>query len=227
LARGAEGARDTSATVRGPFGAYLVKDLRMASVNMTSAFIFALPTFETLVILIYRGALPSLRASTILVSMVLGGMVALILPLVLISSEGAGFDFAKTMPLRMRTIVFSKASIATAAYLPAVAVVFLEGLLKPLSFAAVGVIPLASVLAVASASLLEVRLFLGFTPAGRMTFILQDFARMAAGAGLVIFPAVTYVVAYFIRFEPFFPAGAMLAVALLELAAVIGFVRRP
>jgi hypothetical protein len=226
LAAGAEGARDTSATVRGLVGAYVVKDLRMASVNLTSAFLFALPAFETLVILLYRGALPSLRASTILVSMVLGGLVALILPLVLVSSEGTGFDFAKTMPLRIRTIVFSKASIATAVYLPAVAVVFLEGLLKPLSSPAVDLIPLASVLAVASASLLEVRLFLGFTPAGRVTFVLQDFARMGAGAGLVIFPAVTYTVAYVFKFDQFLAAGAMLAVALIELAAVIEFVRR-
>jgi hypothetical protein len=226
LATGTGGTRDTSATVRGPVGAYVVKDLRMASVNLTSAFLFALPAFETLVILIYRGALPSLRASTLLVALVLGGLVALILPLVLVSSEGTGFDFAKTMPLRIRTIVYSKASIATAVFLPAVLVVFLESFLKPFSSPAVGLIPLASVLTVASASLLEVRLFLGFTPAGRVTFVLQDFARMAAGAGLVILPAVTYAVAYIFRFDQLLAAGAMLAVAALELIAVVEFVRR-
>jgi len=226
LASGGEGARDTSATVHGPVGAYMLKDLRMASVNLPSAFLFALPAFETLVILVYRGALPTLRASTLLVSMVLGGLVALILPLVLVSSESTGFDFAKTMPLRIRTIVFSKASIATAVYLPAVAVVFLEAMLKPLSSPAVGLIPLASVLAVASASLLEVRLFLGFTPAGRLTFVLQDFARMAAGAGLVILPALTYAVAYILGSGQYLAAATMLVVALIELVGIIEFVRR-
>ena len=225
LASGEGAPPDTSATVHGLVRAYATKDLRMASVNLPSAFLFALPAFETLVILLYRGALPTLRASTLLVAMVLGGLVTLILPLVLVSSEGTGFDFAKTLPLRIRTIAYSKALIATAVFVPAVAVTFLESLLKPLSSTTVGLIPLASVLAVAAASLLEVRLFLGFTPAGRAIFILQDFARMAAGAAIVVLPAVVYAVVYVLGFGHVVPAVSMIVIASIELAGVIEFVR--
>ncbi len=226
MVTGAERSSDTSAALHGSVTAYVIKDLRTASVNLPSAFLFTLPAFETLVVLLTRAALPSLRASTLLVSLALGGLVALILPLVLVSSEGTGFDFAKTMPLRIRTIAFAKALIATAVYLPAIAVVYLESLLKPLTSTALISIPLASTLAVAAASLLEVRLFLGFTSAGRIRFILQDLARMAAGAGTVLLPAVTYTVAYLLEFDHTLAAAAMIVVASIELAGVVEFVRR-
>jgi hypothetical protein len=227
LSPGAGRVRDTEVVPRRPVAAYAVKDLRMASVNLPSAFLFALPAFETVVILLYRASLPSLRASTLLVSAVLGSMFALIIPLVLVSAEGTGFEFAKTLPLRMRTIVFSKALIATAVYLPAAAVMYGESLLKPLTSSASNLIPVASVVAVAAASLLEVRLFLGFAPRGRILFALQDLARLAAGAGTVLLPAVTYVVTYLLTFNHPAAAIVMLVAAFVELSATIEFVRRP
>jgi len=226
VATGGEHAHDTSMPLHKPVTAYAMKDLRAASANLTSAFLFALPAFETLVILLTRAFLPTLGASTLLVAMTLGGMFSLILPLVLVSSEGTGFDFAKTMPLRMKTIVFSKALIATAVFLSAVAVVYVESLLKPIASLFSILIPLASILAVAAASLIEVRLFLGFAPSGRMTFALQEFARMAAGAGVVLLPATVYVAAYILTFNHALAAGAMIAVASSELLAVAEFVRR-
>jgi len=225
-ATGGERTRDTSVPLHEAAIAYAMKDLRVASANLPSAFLFALPAFETLVVLLIRAFLPTLGASTLLVAMTLGGMFSLVLPLVLVSSEGIGFDFAKTMPLRMRTIVFSKALIATAVFLSAVAVVYVESLLKPMASPFSILIPLASILAVAAASLLEVRLFLGFAPSGRATFVLQEFARMAAGAGVVILPATIYVVAYILTFNHALAAGSMVAIASAELLAVAGFVHR-
>jgi len=222
------GARnhDTSVPLHEPVTAYALKDLRAASSNLTSAFLFTLPAFETLVILLIRAFLPALGASTILVAMTLGGMVSLVLPLVLVTTEGTGFDFAKTMPLRVKTIVFSKALISTAVFLPAAAVVYIEGLLKPLASPFSIVIPLASILAVAAASMLEIRLFLGFAPRGRATFALQEFARMAAGAGVVLLPATIYVAIYILTFNHALAAGTMAAAASAELLAIAGFVHR-
>ena len=203
-----------------------MKDLRAASANLPSAFLFALPAFETLVILLTRASLPTLGASTLLVAMTLGGMVSLILPLVLISSEGNGFDFSKTLPLRIRTIVFAKGLIATAVFLPAVAVVYGEGFLKPMASPFTALIPIASIPAVAAASLLEVRLFLGFAPGGRATFVLQEFARMAAGAGVVLLPAVIYAATYIPTSSHDLGAGMMIGVASAELVGVALYVRR-
>jgi putative transporter with 12 TMs len=217
---------DTSIPLHEPVTAYAMKDLRAASANLPSAFLFTLPAFETLVILLIRAYLPTLGASTILVAMTLGGMVSLILPLVLVSSEGPGFDFAKTLPLRMRTIIFSKALITTAVFLPAVAVVLVESLLKPLNSSFSILIPLASIMAVAAASLLEVRLFLGFAPGGRVTFALQEFARMAAGAGVVLLPATIYVAAYIFTFNHALAAGMMIVAASTEVFAITEFVRQ-
>ncbi len=222
----AGGAPDTSVPSRRPVIAYAVKDLRAASANLPSAFLFALPAFETIVVLLTRAYLPTLGASTLLVAMTLGGMVSLVLPLVLVSSEGTGFDFAKSMPLRMRTIVFSKGLIATAVFLPAVAVVYVESLLRPLTTLLSILIPLASILAVAAASLLEVRLFLGFAPSGRATFALQEFARMAAGAGVVILPALLYVMAYIPTLDHLLAVAVMVVVASAELVGVVEFVNR-
>ena len=226
IAGGGGSIHDTSVTSRGPMAAYVMKDLRAASVNLPSAFLFALPTFETLVILLIRAFLPTLGASTLLVALTLGGLFALVLPLVLVGSEGTGFDFAKTMPLRMRTIVLAKGSIATLAFVPAIAVVFVEALFKPLSVAFSAFIPLASIAAVAAASLLEIRLFLGFASRGRAAFALQEFARMAAGAGVVILPAAVYTVAYIVTFDHALATAAMVAVAFTELGGIVGYVRR-
>ena len=221
-----ERTHDASVALHGPVTAYALKDLRAASSNLTSAFLLTLPAFETLIILLMRAFLPTLGTSTVLVAMTLGGMVSLIMPLVLVSTEGTGFDFAKTMPLRMRTIVSSKALITTAVFLPAVAIVYLESLLaKPLTSPFSIMIPLASILAVAAASTLEVRLFLGFAPRGRATFALQEFARMAAGGGVVLLPATIYAVSYIFTFNHAFATGAMFAAASAEMLAVTEFVR--
>jgi hypothetical protein len=224
--KGGERNYDTSVSLHKPVTAYAMKDLRIASANLPSAFLFALPAFETLVILLIRAFLPTLGASTLLVAMTLGGMFSLVLPLVLVSSEGTGFDFAKTMPLKIKTIVSSKALIATSVFLSAVAIVYAESLVKPLTSPFSILIPLASILAVAAASLLEVRLFLGFAPSGRATFALQELARMAAGAGVVLLPAVIYVPVYIFTFNHALAAGAMVTVASTELLAITEFVRR-
>jgi len=226
ISTGGGRVHDTSVSLHGPVAAYSLKDLRAASANLPSAFLFTLPAFETLVILLIRAFLPTLGASTILVAMTLGGMVSLILPLVLVSSEGGGFDFAKTLPLRMRTIVFSKALITTVVFLPAAAVVYGESLLKPLTSPSSILIPLASILAVAAASLLEVRLFLGFAPRGRVTFALQEFARMAAGAGVVLLPAAIYVAVYVLTFNHALAAGVMVVASSAEVLATTEFVRQ-
>ena len=102
---------------------------------------------------------------------------------------------------------------------------YVESLLKPLASPFSILIPFASILAVAAASLLEVRLFLGFAPRGRATFALQELARMAAGAGVVLLPAVTYVVTYVLTFNHALAAGAMVAAATAELLAITEFVR--
>ena len=82
------------------------------------------------------------------------------------------------------------------------------------------------ILAVAAASLLEVRLFLGFAPGGRATFVLQEFARMAAGAGVVLLPAAVYAATYIPTFNHALATGAMFAVASAELVGVAEYVRR-
>lgn len=218
--------RDTPIPLRRPVAAYVAKDLRMASANLPSAFLFSLPAFETLVVLLTRASLPTLGASTVLVAMTLGGMVALILPLVLVSSEGTGFDFAKTMPLNMGTIVYSKALISSGVFLAAGGAVFAEALLKPLASPYTMSIPVASVLAVAAASMLEIRLFLGFAPGGRAAFALQELARMAAGAGVVILPAAIYATAYILTLSHISAAGTMVSAASAELIGVAWFVHR-
>lgn len=217
---------DTSIPLRTPVAAYAMKDLRAASANLPSAFLFALPAFETIAVLLIRASLPTLGAATLLVALTFGGVFALVLPLVLVSSEGTGFDFAKTMPLRMGTIVFAKGLISTAVFLPAVAVVFVESLAKPFASPFAMSIPVALVLAVAAASLLEVRLFLGFAPTGRATFALQEFARMAAGAGVVVLPPAIYATAYIMTHLHVLAATLLVVAALAELIGIAWFVRR-
>jgi hypothetical protein len=104
--------------------------------------------------------------------------------------------------------------------------VCIESLLKPLASPLSTFIPLASILAVAAASLLEVRLFLGFAPSGRAKFALQELARMAAGAGMVLLPATAYAVAYILTFDHTLAAVATVAAASTELIGAVEFVRR-
>jgi zinc transporter ZupT len=49
---------------------------------------------------------------------------------------------------------------------------------------------------------------------------------MAAGAGVVLLPAVTYVITYILTFNHALAAGAMVVVASAELLAIAEFVRQ-
>ena len=103
---------------RGPLRGYVVKDLRVTSRNPATAFFFVLPVFETVIIAFLSSNVLFLRASTVLVASTMGAVFALLIPLALLTSEGKGIEYAKTLPITSQRMVASKALITMTTFIP-------------------------------------------------------------------------------------------------------------
>ena len=83
-------AMDFKIKSRGPLRGYLTKDLRVTSRNPATAFFFALPVLETIIVAFLATNYELLRASIVIVGTTMGAIFTLMVPLALLSSEGKG-----------------------------------------------------------------------------------------------------------------------------------------
>jgi predicted permease len=229
--------------LRKPIPAYVVKDIRVSSKNPSTAFIFALPVLETIVIALTLTGINSLRAYSVLTSTALGCFFTLISASILLNTEGSGLDYTLSLPLRARVMVIAKSLIATVAYTPvpaAVAVLLLLG--KPADLWLVA-IPVLEIAAVSAATSAELTFFIqGYRKAGtRQTsrsietrglnlMSAGDLFRLGAAlivAGcLVLAPLGAYVAAYVLTFSHALALTSLALVALVELGGVQLYLRR-
>ena len=188
--------QDFAVKVRSPLFGYVWKDLRASSRNPATAFFYALPVFETVVVLLSTLSLPTLKASIILAATAMGGAFTLFVPLGLLNAEGGGLSYTRTLPVRVKTIVASKAVIATFTFLPVPIVLFGLAALRPFTTPVLLAIPIEVIASTAAASIVEVWLFLGFASDTRISAVLHDFARLLAGVLIMILPELVYAGAY-------------------------------
>src|SRR5208283_4700393 len=149
-------AKDFSVNPRGPLLGYVAKDLKVASRNPATAFFFALPVLETVIIILLDSNMGTLRTALVLSGTSLGAIFALLLPLALLSAEGKGLEYTKTLPISSRRIVVPKALVSTATFVPVPIALATLSLFKPLTSPASLFIPFLIVLPVASASIFEI-----------------------------------------------------------------------
>jgi hypothetical protein len=220
-------AGDFLLKIRNPLSGYVWKDLRASSRNPATAFFYALPVFEAVVVLLSTMSLPVLRASIVLVATAMGGAFTLFMPLGLLNAEGSGLSYTQSLPVRVSTIVSAKAVISTLAFVPVPLVIVAMALFRPITSPIVLLLPLEVVASAAAGSLMEVWLFLGVSAETRTSAVLHDMVRLLAGVSLMLLPLLAYTGAYIVSFDHALSAVAGGVIAASELGAVVLLVRHP
>jgi predicted permease len=222
-----ETAKEFSVKVRNPSLGYVMKDLKITSRNPATAFFFAFPVFETVIVSLLITNYELLRTSTILVATTMGGIFALLMPLALLNAEGTGLEYTKTLPVNSSRIITSKTLISTAAYLPVPLALLAMTFMKPSTSPITILIPYITILAIASASIIEIRLFLGFVTQGRIATLINDLEKLIAGVIIMLIPEVAYVTTYLISVNHISAILIMGGTAFAELAMAVHLLKRP
>ncbi|UCC57605.1 MAG: hypothetical protein JSW14_04275, partial [Candidatus Bathyarchaeum sp.] len=217
---------DFSIKTRKPLFGYVLKDLKISSRNPATAFFFALPVLETVIVSFTIANFEVLRASTLLVSTFMGGIFVLLMPLALLSAEGTGLEYTKTLPLNVNSIITSKALISTLTYIPVPLVLFVMAFLKSLSSPLTIFIPFFVILAIASASIFEIQLFLSSVTKGKIAALIHDLKKLIVGVTTLLIPLAAYAVVFLISFSHVFAVLAMGGAATSEMALAVYLLRR-
>ncbi len=214
-------AKDFSIKTRRPLFGYVLKDLRVCSRNPATAFFFALPVLETVVVSLLVTNFEVLKASTMLVVTFMGGILSLLMPLTLLHAEGTGLEYAKTLPVNTNKILVSKALISTATYVPVPLALLVLAILKPISSPFIIFIPFFTILAIASASIFEIKLFLSSVTEGKIAALIHDLKKLIAGVMTIILPMGAYSLGFLVSFSHILALLSMAAVAFAELATAV------
>ncbi len=112
-----EKAREFYLRLRNPLVAYIVKDLRISSKNPATAFVFALPLFEIVLLILSTNQYQALNTSLVLSLTLVGSFFTVMACIALVNAEGSGLDFTISLPITSRTIIVAKALVATIIYI--------------------------------------------------------------------------------------------------------------
>jgi predicted permease len=216
---------DFSVKISSPLRGYILKDVKVASRNPATAFFFALPVLETVIVTLLISNGGSLRTAMVLDATAMGAIFTLFLPLALLSAEGRGFEYTKSLPISSRRIVASKALVATLTYVPVPLALTILSLIKPLAAPSAILIPFCMTIAVALASIFEIRLFLGAAAKGKIASLLRDFEKLALGFVIVISPLIMYGMTFLWSNDHVFALLTMGAVMFGELCVALLILR--
>ena len=101
-------AKDFLLRLRSPLPAYIVKDLRLASMNPSLAFLYAAPLFEVITLAVITVQFSVMRATAMIVSTMVGCFFTTMICSTLLNTEGAGLEYVMSLPLGARTIIEAK-----------------------------------------------------------------------------------------------------------------------
>lgn len=213
--------KDFSLKTRTPLFGYVIKDLKISSRNPATAFFFALPVLETVIVSFMIANFEVLRASTSLISTFMGGIFVLLMPLALLSAEGKILEFTKTLPMNINRIITSKTLIATLTYVPVPLVLLVMALVKTTTSPTIIIIPFFALLSIASASVFEIQLFLSSVTTGKISALIHDFKKHVVGVTTLIAPLIIYAVVYIVSYSHTFAISSMGIISSLELSLAI------
>jgi hypothetical protein len=211
-------ATDFSIKTRRPLLAYILKDLKVASKNPGTAFFFAMPVLETLVITLFISNYAALRVSIVLVSSLMGGVFALFLPLALLTAEGKGLEYTKTLPISSGQIIVSKALVSSGAYAFVPLVLVGLAFVKPLTTFSAIFIPVFILIAVFCASVFEMKLFFRTAAKSRIGSLVNDVEKLIVGLLAILVPELMFAVAFLSSLGYGFSLLLMAGTVLAELS---------
>ena len=198
--------------LRGRLSSYMLKDLRVASRNPATGFLFALPLFEILAVVVPLTATPVVRMSALLVGAQVGGGFALFTAFLLVTIEDLGVERRTALPFSESVRTLSKVAVSTLTYLPVPLAMAVILSFKSSTFGGGLFIPVAAFGSVFAACVVEVTVLNALTRRGRGTAV-----RFTAGAGsgefVLLLPAVAYTIEYILSQD------RVLALAVLAVAS--------
>jgi predicted permease len=154
-------ASDFLLKLRRPVPAFVVKDTRVASKNPSTAFIFAMPVFEMIIIGLSLAEAAALRSVVVLSTLAIVCFLTLITGTVLLNTEGTGLDYTFSLPINAREVITAKSALATLVYLPVpLAIGVLLAVEKP-ALLFLTAVPVVEIMAISAATSVELAFFIG------------------------------------------------------------------
>ncbi|MHB1907268.1 MAG: hypothetical protein ACYCQJ_00195 [Nitrososphaerales archaeon] len=219
-----------------PILAYMIKDLRLATKSPSTAFLFAFPVFEVIILTLATNSSTRFSATTVFSSMIIGLFFIMIVSSVLLNTEASALDFTLSLPVSASTIVNAKALIVGLTFLPIPIAMMILETQKSVTSPILALVPFIEVFAVISASMSQVSLFLVsrrkasdvygsrsvavFQPKGFSVLGGRDVLRLVLslvlGIALLSLPIVSYGTAYILTHDHFTAVIAMAFVASVE-----------
>jgi predicted permease len=219
-------AIDFQVKSRNPTQGYAIKDLRVTSRNPATAFFFVLPVFETVIVAFLASNVEYLRASTVVVATSMGATFALLIPLALLSSEGKGIEYTKTLPITSKIMVYAKAFITLATFIPVPVALLCLALFKAPTSWFIMLIPFFMTISIVPASIFEILIFLRSVDKSRIAGVINDVEKILVGLLTVFLPVIAYVIVYFVSFNHAFAILALGGITLVELWIAFFALRR-
>jgi hypothetical protein len=150
-----EMAKEFRLKLHGLLSAYMLKDIRSASKNPSTAFLFALPVFETLVIYLALSQRGTINVADVTAMTIMGSLFTLMTATLLLNTERKGLEYTLSLPLAGGTVVNAKSIIATLSYLPVPFVILLLQLPKS-GIGFISLIPFVELIAISAATTAEI-----------------------------------------------------------------------
>ena len=149
-------ASDFILKLRRPLLAFMRKDVRIASKNPATAFVFALPLFEPVVIIIAFSRQATGTIFDVVLFTMIGSLFPLIAGSILLHTETKSLQFTRSLPIGRYLMVNAKSLIATLIYLPVPFTLVLLQHLKLGVWSIIGLIPFVTILTVGAATMAQV-----------------------------------------------------------------------
>ena len=232
-------ASDFVLKLRRPLLAFMRKDVRIATKNPATAFVFALPLFEPVVIIIAFTRQATGTIFDVVLFTMIGSLFPLIAGSILLHTETRNMQYTRSLPVGRYLMVNAKSLIATLIYLPVPFTLALLQHLKLGIWSVTGLIPFVTVFTVGAATMAQIAILVtGRGPALHGDSANLEPSSMLSGSSigrtirayfvavaLVAAPVVSYLLASFVYPESVSIIG-MTVVAVGELIAVNAVLRR-
>jgi predicted permease len=154
-----EEVKEFSLKVRKPLSAYATKDLRVASKNPSTAFLFALPVFEIIIVVLTASGIGASQIAAVISATSIGSFFTLMTAPILLNTEAKGLDYVISLPIDAMTVINTKSLIATLFYLPVPVALTVLQLVSRDVFSFSILIPFVETLAISAATTAQVALF--------------------------------------------------------------------
>ena len=225
-----EPVRDVVIRPRAPWLGVIQKDLRVASRSPSYASIFLLPAIQTIILAVSFSSFEELGISETLGLLTGISFMTVLVPPTLFAIEGLASAYARSLPLRSRTLIFAKTVLATLTYVVSLIAMFIAMLLQGRDISSVLIFGGVHLLTVMAANLLETLLLVDkFWKEG--SAIGNIYARLSTyvlillpGAFAIFMPIFAAIAATVFAPDivlPVFLLSAMLEFAIVATAALL------